>query len=169
MILTIEIEGEWWGRDLAGVLDDLDALAGFIESGEIVRLAKPMPPKVEPTSDGARILEGDIHPRYLRVVRFEFQSPGSFDLLGAAKVVEQIRIFLEFLINLFARRNDRKLELEERKVALAERRLLVLARLREEYPQFAKAIEEQAADDLIAAVSDGRITRVTLSRNEQEL
>jgi len=55
----------------------------------------------------------------LRVKRFTFASPGSIDLVGVGRVVEQVRLFIKDILD----RSDRK-KGQEIKYAMAEQELL---------------------------------------------
>jgi hypothetical protein len=167
MILTIHIDGRWTARGLATFLDALEAFAGFTDDGSVVRLGL-QPPNVKDNGDGTISITQGMPRSYLSIVRLAFNSPGTIDLLGVAKIIEQVRLFLEFLINLYVLRNDRELELEERKVELARKRAEVLARIAEVHPQFVPFVEKEAADALIQAVFEGRITAVTTKGSDTE-
>jgi hypothetical protein len=167
MILSVGIGGEWTARNLAAVLDNLESLAGFLETGRVITMTRQIP-EISGTPAGIVIETTDDFPSLLKVVSLNYNSPGSIDLLGVAKIIEQLRLFLEFLINLYVLRNDRELDLEERKVELASKRAEVLAKISEVHPHFVPFVEKEAADALIQAVFEGRITAVTTKDSDTE-
>ena len=162
MILTINIDGEWSARELAEVLDGLEALAGYLLDGKIVRMGL-QPPKVavRPNANKLTILPNDPLPSQLQLRRFMYASPGSFDLLGAAKIIEQIRLFLEYLINLWIARNDRRLDREERHVELAQRKLELIEKIKAVQPDTINFIENEASNSILSAVLQGKITGIS--------
>jgi hypothetical protein len=63
------------------------------------------------------------------VKRISYGSQGSIDLVGLGKVIEQLRLFLQFLIERSERRNSIKIEDGLRELELEAQRL----RLAQEY------------------------------------
>jgi hypothetical protein len=62
----------------------------------------------------------------LQVDRITFASPGFTDLAGVAAAIKEVREFLQFIIVHWSGREDRRLEREDRQIALAEKRLDLL-------------------------------------------
>jgi hypothetical protein len=151
MILTVGIDGRWTALELGAVLQSLEVLARFLETGEVEEQS-PTRFRVE----GSTIIQEEAPPLEgrLSLLRFEYASPGSFDLLGVAKVVEQIRLLVQYVIDFWSQRNDREL-------SRAERRLALLERIKESDPETAKLIEKHALDSIISAIADKRLTSVS--------
>jgi hypothetical protein len=62
----------------------------------------------------------------LRVVRIQYGSPGELDLLGIGKAAEQVRLFVEHIIDLLVDRRKRAAQvrgLEEENVGNGSRTL----------------------------------------------
>lgn len=157
MILSLKIEGEWTARNLANVLNDLDRFAHFVETGVVEDNGF----KLQFTGSGFHL--GDL-PRedYLRVVRLEYNSPGEIDLLGIGKVVEQIRLFLQFLIKEYMSRNDRHLDRAERQIEIVGRLVDLLKKDPDLHSDLVSLVEKKGADALIEAVFSRRITSVSV-------
>jgi hypothetical protein len=156
MLLTVYIDARWTARNLAEVLDELEAIAGFIETGQVVNMGLQPP----------NVIAGVVHPdaplpSFLELKRFQYASPGSFDLLGAAKVVEQIRLLLEFLINLWAQRNDRALSTQRLELALLQQKVELLGQLKAQHPEMTEIVNRATTDAIVLAITSGRIVSVT--------
>ncbi|WP_299201280.1 hypothetical protein [uncultured Tateyamaria sp.] len=167
MLTTIHIDGDWTARELADVLDSLEALAGYFVDGTIQRFGL-QPPNVIAGDGQVTILPNDPMPGHLRIVRFNYASPGSFDLLGVAKIVEQLRLFLEFLIDLWTKRNDRQLDREERHLELAQRKLELIERIGNVQPNTIEFIENDASNSILAAVLERKITKVSSNSSDRD-
>lgn len=167
MLLTIDIDGEWSVRELAEVLDSLEALAGYFIDASIVRFGL-YPPKVDPFDGSATLVPNTTFRDHLYLSRFSYASPGSFDVLGAAKIIEQIRLFLEFLINLWIARNDRRLDRDERHLELAHRKLELIQKIQAMQPETIDFIENGASNPILGAVLQGKITGVSARSSKNE-
>ena len=100
----------------------------------------------------------------LSVTRVAFGSPGFTDFVGVGKIIEEIRIFIQFLVDRVDRRNLIKLEEEERRAQLERDKV----RLRmeqieflEKHPNVRELLNSPQADFLLHAVSTNRVTSVS--------
>ncbi|MCE8420154.1 hypothetical protein LZ190_15840 [Rhodovulum sulfidophilum] len=166
MILSLGIDGQWTARSLAAVLDSLEAMSGYLETGTLQQLNRD---RYHATGRALSIVFSveDHLPPQLQIKRMSYASPGCIDFVGLGKALEQIRLFLEFLIEHCASRNDRELDREERKIQLAQKRLELLGLLQSQHPAIASFVEENAADALIEAVFDKRICSAEISSLEE--
>lgn len=126
-----------------------------------------------PSSDEVLLQRFAALGKPLRVRRIEFGSKGFTDLLGAAALIGELRTFVEFLIVHFREMPDRKLERQERQIAIADAKLELMkkmlhlrkeTRLHESDFEFAAQISEfvdmPGFEAVAEAIMDKRVLRV---------
>lgn len=107
----------------------------------------------------------------LELVRIQHGSPGFVDLAGVGKVVEQLRLFVEKLIDLKAQRRREELENEKlreeiraQKIANAEKFIEQARRAgvpEEELLRYLIYEVDDVQDRLHRQIEDGKVTNVT--------
>jgi hypothetical protein len=176
--LRVEIEGAWAAYEISSLLSDLSRFY------DIPR-ARDLPP-TEAREGGmwwselSRVSASDISPpppglpgMTLVVVRIDYASPGFIDVAGVGKAVEQVRLFLQYLIDLAVNRSLRQLEVESREQDIIAKRLANAERLIGIAADLGLTPDERRAllievDDrqqrILDAVDGGRLTAVRIRR-----
>ncbi|WP_299770170.1 hypothetical protein [uncultured Tateyamaria sp.] len=163
----ISIDGQWWSRDFHTFFRDLEVLARLAETGE---LGFALDGEWNVDTGGSNITIVDFPGsgntetnRRIQVTCISFASPGFTDLSGAGKMLEQVRLFLEFIITKVLERNDRHLEREEKrlKIELLRQHISALEPPSDLNPEMLKVLENHRADALIASVAEGRVTGIS--------
>jgi hypothetical protein len=77
-------------------------------------------------------------PEALEIIRIDYSSPGFTDFAGIGKAVEQVRLFIQYVIDLSVWREHRRIEIAQREAELAQ---LELEMERVEQETIAKKIE----------------------------
>jgi hypothetical protein len=114
--IRIEIQGEWAAHEMSALLADISRLYDIRRDLDLRPTKADEPGLPLPW---ARIWPSDIQPPSprlpgppLAVLRIDDASPGRVDLAGLGKALEQVRLFLEHLIDLIVQRKRRQLEVE---------------------------------------------------------
>jgi hypothetical protein len=117
-----------------------------------------------------------VAPRYddekLTVLRLQYGSPGFVDLLGVGKVVEQVRLFVEKLIDLrvtkrgrFLENEARVLDLRAKKIENARNFVRLAGEAREQglselEIKYLVELTEGAEERLLRQIAPGKITAI---------
>jgi hypothetical protein len=113
--LRIEIGGVWSAAEMASLLADLDRLYAIrmgLDTGPEIRRywGELLPPRPWwPRPPWPWIFEVEERGR-LDVLRIRYGSDGSLDITGAGKVLEQLRLFIEKLMDIRTTRRRQRLE-----------------------------------------------------------
>ena len=174
--LRIEIQGEWAAHQISALLGDISRLYDIRraldlpamklrEPGVLVRYERIRPCDIQPPAGG---LPGPA----LAVVRINDASPGRVDLAGVGKALEQVRLFLQCLIDLTIQRRWWRLEVEDLRQDVIARRIenaQRMIRLGDQARELDLSAEETRAllmevDDrqqrILDAIGEGRVTGV---------
>jgi hypothetical protein len=117
--LRIEIGERWSAREMSGLLADISAVYEVRLSLDYDNLALEMrrtwfnqeaPSGAVPFAVDLAWMPPLVGEDPLRVQAIEYGSPGFVDLVGIGKVVEQVRLFVEKLIDLSETRRRSRLE-----------------------------------------------------------
>jgi hypothetical protein len=174
--IRIEIEGEWAAHEISALLGDISRLYDIRRALDLPAMKLREPGVLLPC---ARNWPSDIQSPAaelpgppLAVVRINDASPGRVDLAGLGKALEQVRLFLKYLIDLSIQRRWWQLEVEDlgqdviaKRIENAQR----LLRLREQARELDLSAEQRRAllidvDDrqqrILDAIRAGRVTGV---------
>jgi hypothetical protein len=174
--IRIEIEGEWAAHEMSALLGDISRLYDIRraldlpamklrEPGVLLSCARIWPSEIQPPA-------AELPGPPLAVVRINDASPGRVDLAGLGKALEQVRLFLKYLIDLSIQRRWWQLEVEDlgkdviaKRIENAQR----LLRLGEQARELDLSAEQRRAllidvDDrqqrILDAIGAGRVTGV---------
>lgn len=145
------------------MLRDLDGIATKIGTGAAP--SRIPPPLVD--QDGSTIIgfETDWGKGTLSLARLNYNSPGFADFAGVGKVVEQLRLLVEFIINHFEGKNARQLEEQGMAMDLAQKRLDLIQQMREMNPKFAEYLDDEG-QELLASILDRRVIGIEARDDE---
>jgi hypothetical protein len=134
--LRVDIAAQWTAAEFAESLYDLSRLHDFSlafwerRDPDLVRQLLGRQPtfttwefswNLRRYPVGAPLLRGPLdREAQLEVVRLDYSSPGFADLAGVGKTVEQIRLFLQYLIDLAVWRKQRRAEITKSEVEVQE-------------------------------------------------
>ena len=164
--LRLHIDGSWSARDLSLALQEIDQLADFVALNYVLRESN-FTNNITP--EGA-VFEEYHFPSHFLIKKLQYSSPGICDLGGAGKIVEEVRVFMTYLIDLWVNRNDRALDRESKGLANVEKRLMLIRYMQDNgLERFIPAVEGGTCDTLMAVVAEGLITRVENPRIEIDL
>lgn len=167
-VIRLLLDGRWNARDMSLALLEVENYFSFKLTGDVNTPNSFPEMDIEPTANGFTI-HGMIYPKSnVEIVQIRYGSPGFCDLAGLGKIVEELRIFIQFIIDHKTNRHLRDLELEERRVALQERKLqAILVAKQNGLVTDADFIEKQGADNLLRLIDDRQIVGVEkISRSE---
>ncbi|MBT8477047.1 MAG: hypothetical protein KJO78_16415 [Alphaproteobacteria bacterium] len=158
MEFRLKIDGVWTAAEFGRLFQSIDELSEWL--GDSVLLDSSG--SVLQDENGNPLLDSSGYSSF-EVKRVVFGSPGFADLAGIGKLVEQVRLFLQFLIERCDRRNDRVLDSKERELEINRKKLELLRELGElveTNPRFSEILRTNSANDIIEAILEGRVTGI---------
>ena len=119
-LLRVRIDEHWSAEDFAILMrstGDLYCLLGLLESGSLKRMENGRQPfHLDRRSMATRLTkQAGIRPLYVDQVRYG--SRGSVDLLGAGKLLEQLKELILGIVDRVQANEARKLEVDAKKLA----------------------------------------------------
>ncbi|MBW4981808.1 hypothetical protein KZZ07_04555 [Mameliella sp. CS4] len=158
MKIRVSINGTWTADQFSEFFAGMQSLANWFSTDYLV------------DDDGSVILVNDDQPLVvnigdptLSVSAIVFQSPGATDFTGLGKIVEQVRLFVQFLLERSERRNISEIEVEEKRVRLQTEKLRLIseaAQLLEQYPKMRDLLQTSGPDGILEAIVEKRITSI---------
>lgn len=162
MVVRLEIDGEWYAADFAGVFKDLEYLVDVQNGGDAYSTdAIQMDHQTVDNKLQLRWWWTPL-PKSAKISSIKYSSPGWIDIAGLGKLAEEFRLFLQYIIDLFVHRNDRALEHEDRLIGVIERRAKFVENIQGVDPRLLEYVKSGSADHLVEAVCVGRVTSVRL-------
>ena len=159
--IRLFLDGRWNARDLSYALLEIENYAQYAQDGEFRDAASPSELDVEGGANSITIHGYRYEIGRLEILKISYASPGFCDLAGIGKVVEQLRIFLQFIIEFKSNRHIKELDLEERRIAIRERKLQTIVYAKQNnLLKESVFIENHGADNLLRLVDDGQIVGV---------
>jgi|HubBroStandDraft_4_1064222.scaffolds.fasta_scaffold10149_3 hypothetical protein len=136
LALRVEIAGTWSALDMATMLGDFARLYWIRTALDVEpralryrrRFLGPFDPWWLEQTRGWLPREGA---GALDVLRIRHESPGFVDLAGIGKVVEQLRLFVQYLIDLPGERETKRIENEGKKIENAQKLVQLSVEARE--------------------------------------
>lgn len=163
MILRLCIDGAWTASEFGALFVDLQEVGEFGRGGGVLNVGGRIA-----TVQGRPVTAGGGD-HILRVKRISYGSPGSIDLVGLGKVIEQLRLFLQFLIERSERRNSIKIEDGLRELELEAQRLRIAqeyARLIDQDPIVLNLLQSSSGSAIHKAVIEHRLKQVEVIHDQ---
>lgn len=164
MYLHLKIDGDWNAQQFGDFFQNVQEISSWFGSVRI--LDEDGTPVVD--EDGSALLDEGPEPTLI-VRKIQFGSPGFTDLLGVGSILEQIRLFFQFLIERSDKRNDpvaledRMIELQRKKIALAKE----AAELQRHNPKMVELLQTSGPDHIILAIEQGRLIAAELRDDDR--
>ena len=164
-LLRLHIDGEWKAAEFASFFKELHDL--YQSASFTYRVVARAPEEHDEV-----FLRMSRAARPIEVRKIAYGSRGFTDLAGLGVLVRELREFVQFLIVHFREREDRKLDREERRIAIAGARLGLLIQLRkqrelsrsgeeevllEHFSKVAEFAELPSIDEIAEAIFDNRL------------